>query len=284
MTLLVQITDTHILPRGDLLYGMVDTATHLRECVREINAMTPQPDLVMITGDLVEKPGADTYSHFDELIAPLKAPVYLIPGNHDDPAVMADHFGGTDKFPGKKPCYQYAIEDYEFRILALNSHFDGSELPDYGERRLRWLGKALAESDKPTLIAIHHPPMKTGIWFIDMVGEGWYQGLGELLSRHPQVKLIICGHGHIDLFGRIGDIPVYMTGSMAHQLIAGRVQDRAPSFDPARVPPMLHQWLDGSFVSGYNPWPEWVDKNRIDKSAGLDWDVLKDKMRGTLKQ
>jgi 3',5'-cyclic AMP phosphodiesterase CpdA len=263
---------------------MVDTADHLRACVAEVNAMDPQPDLVMITGDLVEKPGAETYTHFDELIAPLKAPVYLLPGNHDDPEEMANHYQGSSLFPGVKPCYQYAIEDYGFRILALNSHFDGSELPDYGIRRLEWLEKALKDSDRPTLIAIHHPPMKTGIEFIDMVGEQWYQGLGDVLSRHEQVKLIICGHGHIDLFGRLGNIPVYMAGSMAHQLIAGRVRDQAPAFDPARVPPMLHQWLDGSFVSGYNPWPEWVDRNRIDKSARMDWETLKEKMRGTMKK
>jgi len=284
LTLLVQITDTHILPRGELLYGTVDTAVHLRECVAEINAMDPQPDLVMITGDLVEKPSDDTYSHFDELIAPLKAPVYLIPGNHDDPLVMEHHFGGTAMFPGVHPCYQYAIDDYEFRILALNSHFDGSELPDYGDRRLHWLENALEKSDKPTLIAIHHPPMKTGIEFIDMVGPEWYQGLGEVLSHHPQVQLIICGHGHVDLYGRLGSIPVYMAGSMAHQLIAGRVIDRAPAFDPSRVPAMLHHWLDGSFVSGYNPWPDWVDECRIDKSAGLDWEILKDNMRGAMKK
>ncbi len=283
MTLLVQITDTHILPRGDLLYGEVDTAAHLRESVAEINAMNPQPDLVMITGDLVEKPGDATYSHFDELIAPLKAPVYLIPGNHDDPIIMETHFGDTPKFPGKYPCFQYAIEEYDFRVLALNSHFDGSELPDYGERRLHWLEEALAQSRKPTLIAIHHPPMKTGIHFIDMVGPEWYQGLGHVLSRHPQVDLLICGHGHIDMLGRIGNIPVYMAGSTAHQLIACRVIDQAPAFDPARVPPVLHPWLDGAFVRGYSPWPQWADENRIDKSAGMDWETLKDHMRGTMK-
>ena len=177
-----------------------------------------------------------------------------------------------------------SIDDYEFRILALNSHFDGSELPDYGDRRLHWLENALEKSDKPTLIAIHHPPMKTGIEFIDMVGPEWYQGLGEVLSHHPQVQLIICGHGHVDLYGRLGSIPVYMAGSMAHQLIAGRVIDRAPAFDPSRVPAMLHHWLDGSFVSGYNPWPDWVDECRIDKSAGLDWEILKDNMRGAMKK
>ena len=106
--------------------------------------MDPQPDLVMITGDHVEKPSDATYSHFDELIAPLKAPVFLIPGNHDDPEVMWKHFGGTSMFPGKPPCYQYVIDDYDFRILALNSHLDDTELPKFGEQRLRWLEEELA--------------------------------------------------------------------------------------------------------------------------------------------
>ena len=51
----------------------------------------------------------------------------------------------------------------------LNSHFDNSELPYFGLRRLDWLADQLRASDKPTMIAIHHPPMKTGIGFIDMV-------------------------------------------------------------------------------------------------------------------
>jgi len=52
MTLLVQITDTHILPSGDMLYGNTDTAAHLAESIRQINAMRPKPGVVLITGDL----------------------------------------------------------------------------------------------------------------------------------------------------------------------------------------------------------------------------------------
>ena len=165
-----------------MLYGKVDTARHLAETVSEINAMEPQPDLVMITGDLVEHPGPTTYSHFSDLIAPLNVPVYLMPGNHDDPEIMWSFFRDTPMFPARPPHFQYAIEDYPFRILALNSHFDDSELPYFGERRLAWLDRALGESDQPTLIAIHHPPMRTGIGFIDMVGAQWYDGLSEVCS------------------------------------------------------------------------------------------------------
>ena len=174
---------------------------------RQINSMRPGPDLVLITGDLVEHPGPVTYSHFRDLIAPLEMPVYLMPGNHDDPAAMCKCFCDTPMFPAQEPHYQYAIEGPDFRTLMLNSHFDDSELPFFGPRRLKWLDEALAESDQPTLVAIHHPPMKTGIGFIDMVGDQWYQGFGEVLSRNPQVLKVICGHGHIDLHGRIGQTP-----------------------------------------------------------------------------
>jgi len=283
LTLLVQISDTHIVERGTLLYGMADTARHLADTVIEINAMRPRPDAVLITGDLVEHPGPATYSHFRDLIAPLKMPVYLMPGNHDDPEIMCDYFCDTAMFPGHAPHYQYVIEDFPFRVLMLNSHFDDSELPCFGPRRLQWLDETLSQSDKPALIAIHHPPMKTGIDFIDMVGADWYRNMGQVLERHPQVLKIICGHGHLDLQGRLGNVPVQMVGSIAHQLIAGRVIDEAPSFLNETVPPVLHQWIDGDLVSGYYPWPADVDAERIDRSSGLTWKALKDRMRGAMK-
>ncbi len=281
MTLLVQITDTHVVERGTLLYGMADTAKHLVEAVSQINSMRPQPDLVLITGDLVERPGTHTYSYFRDLIAPLKAPVYLMPGNHDDPAIMSEFFGSTKLFPGEPPHYQYAIEGPDFRTLMLNSHFDGSELPFFGQRRLQWLQHELESSDQPTLVAIHHPPMKTGVEFIDMAGPQWFQDIGELLKGHPQVIKVICGHGHFDLSGMLGAVPVQMSGAIAHQLIAGRVIDIAPSFDPLPAPPMLHHWIDGTLVSGYYPWPNGVDAKRIDKSSNMSWEDLKTRMQGS---
>jgi hypothetical protein len=74
-----------------------------------------------------------------------------------------------------------------------------------------------------------------------------------------------------------------MAGAIAHQLIAGRGMDVAPSFDPMPVPPMLHHWQDGQFVSGYYPWPADVDAERIDKSSNMAWEDLKDRMRGSMK-
>ncbi len=283
MTLLVQLTDTHIVPPGELLYGKADTALHLRQSVQQVNAMQPQPDLILITGDLVEEPDHASYRNFAEIIQPLRAPVRLLPGNHDDPQMMYKMFGQLPIFPAAAPTFQYVVEDFDVRILVLNSHFAGSELPSFGPRRLAWLQQQLEASDKPTLIAIHHPPMKTGIAFIDLAHPDWFAGIAKLVDQHPQVRLVVSGHGHTDLLGRMGCVPVYMAGSTAHQLIAARVEDRAPAFDASRVPPVLHHWLGDAFVSGSDPWPAWVEAARIDKESGLDWEALKDQMRGTMR-
>jgi len=284
MTLIVQLTDTHIVEPGELLYGKVDTAAHLARSVQQINAMIPQPDVVLITGDLVEHPGVDTYEHFAGLIEPLNAPVYILPGNHDQPEIMREYFRGSPVFPiDDGPTCQYVVDDFAVRILALNSHMDNTELPHFGPRRLAWLRRELKASDKPTLIAIHHPPMVTGVEFIDMVGVDWFDGIAAQIAQHPQVQLVICGHGHSDIIGRISNVPVYMAGSTAHQLVAVRGNDHAPAFDVRPWPPVLHQWVSTGFVSGSHPWPSWVEDKRIDRESGLDWEVLKQRMRGSMK-
>jgi 3',5'-cyclic AMP phosphodiesterase CpdA len=281
MALLVQITDTHIQPKGELLYGQVDAALHLREAVAEIGRMRPVPDLVVITGDLVEKADRASYVHFIELIEPIGVPVYVLPGNHDDPVLMAEMFADTGAFPVTDETHQFAVEVNSFRLLALNSHIGGSELPEFDGAHLDWLVKELPRSKKPTMIAIHHPPMRTGIEFIDMGGTQWFQELKEVLAGQHNVHLVICGHCHTDMSGRIGNVPVYMCGSVAHQLIAARNMDIAPSFAAQAVPPVLHHFIDGQFVSGSYPWPLETEENRIDRQSGIPWDKLKKQMMGS---
>lgn len=281
MSFLIQITDTHILPPGKVLHDEVDTAHHLQETVQLINRMRPLPDVVMITGDLVEQANTISYEHFIELIEPLQMPAYVLPGNHDDPQLMSEVFASTHHFPVHGDTYQYAIEDFPFRILALNSHAEGTELPEFDDHRLAWLEQQLKQSDKPVLIALHHPPMTTGIELIDMGGADWYQGLKSLLARYDHVKLLICGHCHTDLCGHIGRVPVYMAAATAHQLVATRGLNIAPATIIAPATPTLHHFIDGGFVSGSNRWPANISKTRIDKKSGRSWEDLKKSMMGS---
>ena len=86
--LIAQITDLHIKPRGQLAYGKVDTAAALQRCVAELNRFSPQPDLIVISGDLADTPVPEEYDYLNALLAPLKIPFVAVPGNHDDRAMM----------------------------------------------------------------------------------------------------------------------------------------------------------------------------------------------------
>src|SRR3954451_23576679 len=88
MTILAQISDLHIVQHGETLSRIIDTATHLKKAVARINHLTPQPDAVLITGDLTNDGTEEQYQHLRELLAPLKVPFYVIPGNHDDREAM----------------------------------------------------------------------------------------------------------------------------------------------------------------------------------------------------
>ena len=52
--LILQITDTHIKLPGKLAYKKVDTAAMLRDCVAEVMTLDPRPDVIALTGDLVD--------------------------------------------------------------------------------------------------------------------------------------------------------------------------------------------------------------------------------------
>ncbi|MEO1062050.1 MAG: hypothetical protein AAFZ07_11570 [Actinomycetota bacterium] len=48
--------------------------------------------------------------------------------------------------------------------------------------------------DAETVIAIHHPPFETGIWWMDCVGLQGADRFEEIVRRHPQVIKVLSGH------------------------------------------------------------------------------------------
>jgi 3',5'-cyclic AMP phosphodiesterase CpdA len=79
-----QISDLHIRTPGKLSYQRVDCAAMLARGVEEILRLPQPPDIVLVTGDLVDFGKPEEYAHLRKLLAPLPMPCYLIPGNHDE--------------------------------------------------------------------------------------------------------------------------------------------------------------------------------------------------------
>src|SRR3954447_12342865 len=99
--LILQITDTHIKLPGKLAYRRVDTAAMLRDCVAQVQHLDPKPDVIALTGDLVDLGRPEEYAHLKEILAPLRAPIYAIPGNHDDRDAMRDAFRADGYLPAR---------------------------------------------------------------------------------------------------------------------------------------------------------------------------------------
>src|SRR5690242_8860458 len=96
---------------GALAYGAVDTAACLERAVAALNALSPAPDLAIATGDLVDHGEAEEYAHLRALLAPLRMPVFVIPGNHDSRDGLRAAFGADGYLP-RDGFLQFAIEDW----------------------------------------------------------------------------------------------------------------------------------------------------------------------------
>ena len=73
MTRIIQISDPHIVPHGQLAYGQVDTAKALTDCVKTINRSLPDigpVDMVIVAGDLTDFGTKEEYQRFCKLMEP----------------------------------------------------------------------------------------------------------------------------------------------------------------------------------------------------------------------
>ena len=194
--LIAQISDTHILvPESDHPAAKL-RGDCLRRTVADVNQQ--QPDAVIFTGDTVQHGKLEEYARLRELLAPLKAPLYLVPGNRDDKNEMRAAFRDCSYWPASGEFLQYTIEDYDIRLVAIDSTADGERKGRFCEKRQAWLDKTLGEqADRLTLLFIHHPPFD-----IDDHYVGGYRrpeearALEDIVNRHPQVMGMLCGHVH----------------------------------------------------------------------------------------
>ena len=247
--LIAQISDFHLKTGGKVTYRVVDTAACLARAVATVVALDPVPDIVVATGDLTDAGRPEEYALLRELLAPLPQPVYLIPGNHDERDAMRRAFADAPYLPASGFLH-YTIEDHPLRLVALDTLLPGAAGGHLCDRRLRWLDDALAAApERPTLIIMHHPPFVTGIAYMDRMGLSGADGFAAILSRHPQVERVLCGHVHRSIQAPIGAHAIASTvPGTAHQM-ALDLRAAGPSRFMMEPPGyQLHLWRPGAGI------------------------------------
>lgn len=248
--LIAQISDTHIGSAVEA--GAGANLARLDRVLSHLCGMTRRPDLLIVTGDLADEVSEAPYRLLEERLDRCGIPAYVCIGNHDSRRDAASVFGARGPV-----FFQYAVDAGPLRLIVLDTVEEGRHGGAFCEARASWLRERLAEAPhRPTLVALHHPPIDTGMdWLTTSPAEPWLARLDAALSGHEQVIAMIAGHVHRPITGSRNGIPVLVCPSVAPPLTLDLApldpdapDGRALVFDG---PPgfALHLWRDGRLVS-----------------------------------
>lgn len=241
--LLAQLSDLHIGANENGIHPV----PHLEAVVEAIRALPDQPDAVLVSGDLTHDGGSAEFELARELLERLQVPLHVLPGNHDDRALLREAFGLPGEGGGP---VNYSVDVGELRLVVFDSNVPGQDPGRYDAPQLRWLDSELeAQPDRPTLLAMHHPPLATGIreWDGINLEPGQRELLAEVVARHPQLRAIVGGHLHRIAASTLAGCPVISVPST--------YQQARPDFENEGVEfvPMpgfaIHALLDGELSS-----------------------------------
>ncbi|MCO5070178.1 MAG: metallophosphoesterase [Rhizobiaceae bacterium] len=196
--LLAHLSDFHLFAdASETSLVRPDVVEACRKVVADVAALSPAIDICLLTGDLTDGGSDADYALLKDVIAPIKAPIFVVPGNHDRRETMRAAFSDTIPFePG--PDLNYEVRHSGVRILALDTLEEGKIAGRLSLGQLEWLaGKLTAPTDELTLIIMHHPAFPSGIVPLDRMAliEGREQ-FGDIVAAYQGPLRIHSGHIH----------------------------------------------------------------------------------------
>jgi Icc protein len=209
---IAHLTDLHLPAEASEVVAGRDADQALESILSRVLAL--HPDLLLLTGDLTDAGDASAYLRLQARLRPLNCPVLALPGNHDHPARMRRTLGIRYWGVGR------VMQLGEWRVMGLSSYWRGHADGRLGHAQRCWLDHQLIQfPSRPTLLALHHPPIATGSAWLDAMGLRDAVAFRSLLRRHPQVRAVLFGHGHQALDLRQGGCRFLGTPSTVRQFL-----------------------------------------------------------------
>lgn len=234
---IAQLSDLHLRP--GVLHSGIDPWAHLRDAFARLAELQPPPDFLLITGDLADNGGLDTYRELAMALAESGIPFALLPGNHDareplraaSPELYAECGNRLD----------YRVDRGELSLLLLDTLKPGSEAGELLPAQIDWLS-AICPTKRRVILAMHHPPLPVGIAGMDAIGCQGGEQLEAWLAAHPQVEAVLCGHVHRSVTTRIGSTLLLTCPSTVHQIA---LQDGPLAWTSEPAGMLIHDLLPG---------------------------------------
>jgi len=224
--IIAQISDTHIaLDAEDTDQRIQDFNT----VITDINALVPQPDLIIHTGDIVHNGRQDEYAKAIDILSKAKAPVYAIVGNKDNRTHMREAFANFGFLSTQSNFIDYIVDDFPINLIMLDTLCPDSNLGDFCQDRLNHLDEMINRGmQKPVAIFMHHPPCEiyVGPNLIHFKNPDNMLELCKVLQQADNVISIFSGHVHRSTIGRVDDIPVTVMTAVATTLRWGEYSNQ----------------------------------------------------------
>lgn len=190
---ILQLTDFHLLASQEgQLHGYY-TYDCLKQVINYIIAYEGmKADAVIITGDVSQDGSASSYSLALRQLERLDLPLYFIPGNHDNPLIMASVLKNSPLVHPPETLYQG-----DWRFIPVSTVQPGKDSGFFSKKQqIKAEQDILNSHEMNVVLLMHHHPVPVGIPLVD---ECRLMNGSEVLSlcdRYPQIKAIVCGHAH----------------------------------------------------------------------------------------
>jgi 3',5'-cyclic AMP phosphodiesterase CpdA len=208
---LLHISDLHAVARGQRVSGRLDTVGLLRKAVSglcaRMQAIGPI-DAVLVTGDISDDGSAESYAVARQELDKLGERLLVIPGNHDRRETFRVAFSDLPEI-APQGLIDWVMDIGDTRIVGLDTLIEGQGGGVLRDESLALLSEALAGAGGlQIVVALHHPPLRTGLRFMDAIGLENPDALRDVLDRHSAPVRILAGHVHGVYHGLLGRHPV----------------------------------------------------------------------------
>ena len=147
----------------------------------------------------------------------------------------------------------YAVDLGGVRLVALDTQTGARRWPSRFRASAVAAATLAEDSDTPALLAMHHPPLLTGVPAMDGIGlPEDRQAFAQIVGRHPNVQLIAAGHVHRLITATIGGAALVAIPSTTLQIALDFVD---PTLRLVPEPPSvaIHLLVDGRLVTHLAP-------------------------------
>lgn len=242
--LIAQISDLHVRPKGQLYRGVVDSNAQLNSAIRHLYQLDRRPDLVILSGDLVDEGNPDEYAQAAECLSRLTIPYMIVAGNHDNRHNLCNAFPLHSYLPSRGPLH-YCIDDYAMRIVVIDTCSPGVHHGGVDSAGLSWLQTTLcADIQKPTLVVMHHPPFLSGIPYLDGYRYADSAPMEAVLRGFQNIEAVLCGHVHRTIVKRWAGTVIISCPSTATEIALQLNKNAKPQSYLGPLACMLHLWSE----------------------------------------